>query len=296
MSAFTLATISAQNNNRYSYEIFSTYNLQSDVKYCSTIDMNGKPIDLFLDVYSPPLDDAIKLRPMIIYFHGGGFKNGDKNQKMLTTWLSKFAKQGYVCASANYRLGVAQPQSNEDYFEALYRGVQDGINAVKFFKKNAKLYGVDTSQIFIAGQSAGSKIAIHMAYMNQNEVPAFANISKLGLLEEADKNSSYSSKVAGVLNNWGCIINYKWINKGDVPIYNVHGVDDKTVPYDSSFDYHGMKYGSKIIYNRAKEMGIKTDLLSFSSTGHTLDNDAVKQDSAFNAASAWLYKIIKKID
>ena len=53
------------------------------------------------------------------------------------------------------------------------------------------MYGVDTSQIFVTGSSAGSKTALHMAYLDQSEVPSFINTSQLGTLEGNSGNPGF---------------------------------------------------------------------------------------------------------
>ncbi len=67
-------------------------------------------------------------------------------------------------------------------------------------------------------------------------------------MEGNSGNEGYSSKVNGVMNCWGALIDYSWIRKGDVPLFNAAGTLDKTVPYDSSFDYHGFKYGPYTLF------------------------------------------------
>jgi len=91
----------------------------------------------------------------------------------------------------------------------------------------------------------------------------------------------------------GALINYQWINSGDAPLFNVAGTGDKTVPYDSSFDYHGFKYGPYILYQRCLETGVPTGWRPFYGAGHTLDNNKTKQDSALSSMSAWLYSQLK---
>ena len=70
---------------------------------------------------------------------------------------------------------------------------------------------------------------------------------------------------------------WRWIQTGDVPVYCVHGTSDDTVPFDSSFSYHGFKYGSTIIHERALQLGIRTGLRLFYNTGHTLDNSSANR-------------------
>ena len=58
-----------------------------------------------------------------------------------------------------------------------------------------------------------------MAYMDEKEVPAGVDVHQWGTLEGNSGNEGYSSKVAGVMNAWGALIDYKWIQKGDPPLF-----------------------------------------------------------------------------
>ncbi|MEI6265535.1 MAG: carboxylesterase family protein [Sphingobacteriia bacterium] len=279
---------------RFKQEIFSQIDSVKNIQYGQAINLKGQKEDLLLDIISPQ-NDTMKKRPLLIFIHGGGFKNNSKTGAYSAMICNSFAKRGYVAATIDYRLGVDKNNANTDYAEALYRGQQDGKAAVRFFRKYADKYGIDTAQIFITGTSAGSKICLAMAYMDEQEIPKEIDQQKWGSLEGTSGNEGYSSKVQGVINQWGCVIDYKWINRGDAPLFNASGTSDKTVPYDSSFDYHGMKYGSLILYERFLSVGVPTGLRPFIGAGHTLDNNKIKQDSCIQSMATWLYTQLKLV-
>lgn len=283
----TFATISAQ--KRFKNEVFSNVETSLDIQYGEATNLKGASEKLLLDVYSPPKDDTLKKRPLLIFIHGGGFKNNNKTGAFSSIICNGFAKRGYVTASIDYRLGVEKPGTNKDVAEAMYRAQQDGKAAIRFFRKYAEKYGIDPDQIFITGSSAGSKTCLAIAYLDESEVPSYIDTKKWGSLEGNSGNNGYSSKVNGVLNCWGAIINYQWIQKGDVPLFNTAGTNDETVPYDSSYDYHGFKYGPYILYQHCLQLGIPTAWRPFNGAGHTLDNKANKQDSCMQSMAAWLY-------
>ena len=54
---------------------------------------------------------------------------------------------------------------------AVYRGTQDASAAIRFFRENAALLGVDPDLIFIAGSSAGAVAALHVSYVEDSERP-----------------------------------------------------------------------------------------------------------------------------
>jgi len=283
--------VTAQETIRFKDEVFQNIDSVSNIVYGNSVNLKGQNKDLLLDFFTPHNDTMVK-RPLMIFIHGGGFQNNTKTGSYSSLICSGLAKRGYVTATIDYRLGLGRSKSDTDYFKALYRAVQDAKAAVRFFRRYADKYGIDTSQIFIMGSSAGAKTAMHLAYLKQNDVPEY--ISKdLGSIEGNSGNEGFSSKVNLVVNCWGAMIDYKWLNKGSVPLFNVCGLSDKLVPSDSSFDYHGFKYGSKILYYRALSEGIPTGFRPFENTGHTLDNNKLKQDSAYNDIGQWLYTRLK---
>lgn len=279
----------AQNIQRYKDISFTNPDSVLNIPYGSAQNLNGKTEELLLDIYSPGLVDSATKRPLMIFIHGGGFQNNTKSGAYPNLICNGLAMRGYMVATINYRLGIPKTKTDNDYAEAMYRAVQDAKAAVRFFRRYAEKYRIDPDQIFVMGSSAGAKTALHMAYMNQEEVPLGVDILKLGNLEGNSGNQGYSSKVSGVVNCWGAMIDYRWIQKGDAPLFNIAGTADKTVPFDSSFNYHGFKYGSTILYQQAKDLGIPTGLRLFEGAGHTLDNNRLKQDSALQSLSNWLF-------
>ena len=278
---------------RFESAIFSNVDSLVNIPYGHAVNIKGQDEELLLDIIMPPKEDKMKKRPLLIYIHGGGFSGKSKTTDYSETVCISFAMRGYVTATINYRLGVEKPKSNTNYAEAMYRTQQDGKAAVRFFKKNAAQYGIDTTQIFIMGSSSGGMTCLALAYMDEAEVPADIDQSKWGTLEGNSGNEGYSSKVQGVINCWGAMLNYNWIKKGDAPLFNVAGTADKSVPYDSSFDYHGFKYGSYILYQHCQQLGIATGWRPFYGNGHSLNGEKIKQNSSIQSIAAWLYPLLK---
>ena len=282
----------AQKGERYKAEIFAKYDSLTNVQYGEANNLKDESEKLLLDIYSPN-GDALKKRPLVVFLHGGGFKNGDKAKGYPLLFCKGLVKRGFVASSINYRLGVAEPQTDTTTFEAMYRAVQDAKSAIRFFRKNSEKYGIDINQIYIMGGSAGAIAALHLAYLDQTEVPKFIDVEKMGTLEGSSGNGGYSSKVKAVINCWGALADFHWIEKGDIPVFSIHGMKDKTVPFDSSFSSHGFKYGAKIIYDNATQLGISPGIKLFENTGHTLDSDTAKQNKALDEACKWLFPIIQ---
>ena len=276
---------------RFKSVIFNTLDSITAIEYGRAVNIKGSSESLLMDLIFPQ-GDTMKKRPLVVFIHGGGFQNNSRKGSYSAMVCQGFAKRGYATATIDYRLGIENQKTEADYANALYRAQQDGRAAIRFLKKHATQYGIDTNQVFLTGSSAGSKTAMAIAYMDEAEVPAGINTEKWGPLEGTGGSEGNSSKVHGVLNAWGAMIDYNWIKKGDAPLFNTSGTMDKTVAFDSSFGYHGFKYGGYILYQHCLSLGIPTAWRPFYGAGHTLDNNKIKQDSCFQSMVEWLYPLL----
>ena len=101
-----------------------------------------------LDVYLPDNMPAGSRLPVVIFFYGGGWVDGDRGDYAFAG--RAFAAQGFVALVADYRL---VPQV---LFPAF---IEDGALAVKWARDNAARFGGDPARISLAGHSAGAYIA-----------------------------------------------------------------------------------------------------------------------------------------
>jgi arylformamidase len=98
-----------------------------------------------LDLYAPV--DGHDL-PVLLFVHGGGWKKGDKNSARPKG--NFFATQGFLFASANYRLAPsAQPSEQAD----------DVVAALAWIRDHAAEHGGDPERVFLMGHSAGAHLA-----------------------------------------------------------------------------------------------------------------------------------------
>jgi acetyl esterase/lipase len=99
--------------------------------------------------------------PILIHFHGGGFTGGRKSNEARPLLL-RFARRGWLCISAGYRLRPAA---------AFPDFVIDAKRAVAWARAHAAEYGADPGRVFIAGSSAGAHLSA-IAALTPND-PAF---------------------------------------------------------------------------------------------------------------------------
>lgn len=191
--AFTLTAIQAQ--ERYIDEVFTDVKVSSNVIYGVNATMlfirtaeEAIPIPLAMDIYEPEGDTETE-RPLVLVFHTGNFLpsvvnqaiTGEKTDNSTVEICTRLAKRGYVAAAVDYRTGwdptaESQPIRALGLIQAAYRGLQDGRNAVRFFRKNADVdgntYGVDTDKITVFGTGTGGYLTLGMVGVSEYaEIP-----------------------------------------------------------------------------------------------------------------------------
>jgi acetyl esterase/lipase len=88
--------------------------------------------------------------PVVVHFHGGGFRSGSKNREARPL-IGHLVSSGKVCISANYRLRLHASHADQ---------VADVRAAIEWAQSHAGEYGGDPSQLFLVGSSAGAYLAI----------------------------------------------------------------------------------------------------------------------------------------
>jgi len=287
---FTLAglTLVAQCDDRYTTALFTDFEVIEDVAYGSSIELDGDVKDLVFDFYAPA-NDELEERPLIIWAHGGTFISGDEDD--LRFLGEHFAALGYANASINYRLAevvfenlqIFDNNITELMADELIKATQDMRAAIRFFRRdaaeNGNQYGIDVDQIYVGGVSAGAITAVHVAYMDDLEgaesiaVDLPTLIEANGGLEGDSGNPGFSSEVSGVINFSGALASVDLIQADEVPLVSVHDTEDGVVPFaiDTvvvfSLPVIEME-GSQVMHERADELGVTNDLLSFDQALH----------------------------
>jgi acetyl esterase/lipase len=92
--------------------------------------------------------------PLLVYFHGGGFRGGDKMS--VPPWLIiKCLDAGISVASANYRLSQTTTFPGP---------MLDGARAIQFVRFKAAELGIDPDRIGASGNSAGAGITLWVGF------------------------------------------------------------------------------------------------------------------------------------
>lgn len=197
---------------------------------------NLKIDSLFLDRYYIPAltaedSSAMNLRPCMIFVFGGGFSHGARDREKYLDYFNYLASQGYNVVSIDYRLGLQAPfekKSNKIAFakyavnrfvSSVDMAVEDLYNATKYVLSKSAEWGIDPSQIFISGSSAGAITVL------QAEYELCAGRCKV-LPEDFDYRGAIAFSGAIVLRkgklDWG---------RRPCPVFFFHGDGDSNVPF-----------------------------------------------------------------
>jgi acetyl esterase len=106
-----------------------------------------------LDVY-PASGGAVTDRPpgpVLVFFHGGGFVQGDKSQ-VSASLRERAGAAGVTVVSANYRFVTGGPDYRTPY--------ADAARVVQTVRQRADQWHVDPDRLVVAGSSAGGVMAL----------------------------------------------------------------------------------------------------------------------------------------
>jgi acetyl esterase/lipase len=112
--------------------------------------------ELHLDMALPA--NRAELSPCIVVIHGGAWRQGNKS--MHDAEIRRFAADGYVSASIQYRL------CPKDRFPAQ---IEDAKCAIRYLRAHAKQHDIDPNRIGAIGFSAGAHLSMMLGTMNPED-------------------------------------------------------------------------------------------------------------------------------
>ena len=228
-----------------------------------------------LDLYLPEGDAPA---PVIFMVHGGGYIFGDKSQ---VRWTARhFIAQGYAVVAPNYRLAPTHtyPAQIEDVFCALAWTVA-----------NAEQYNLDTSRLFLMGESAGANAIAMLAAVDDPQnylsnclhalpddfkavgVVAFytpvdlssceCRVAKRMLTLYLGAEADFSSLLARedeMRDVWASASPLTWLDGSEAPFLLIHGTADNLVPISES----------ELLQQRLQAVGVPVELFRVDNAGH----------------------------
>lgn len=114
----------------------------------------GKHPRQVLDFYPAPSD---KPTPVVLYIHGGGWRNGDKKINP-----QRYLDNGISVVAINYRF--VQHGEEENVVPPVQAPLYDAARALQFIRSKAKEWNLDKERIGATGGSAGACTSLWLAF------------------------------------------------------------------------------------------------------------------------------------
>ena len=207
--------------------------------------LKANNVELKLDVYAPR--NAQEPVSTLIYFHGGGWIAGAKEERVLQ--LLPYLERGWAVVNVQYRLANISPAP---------AAVEDCLCALRWVIRNADQYGFNANKLVVSGTSAGGHLALTTGILpasagldrqcpgeEELKVAAIVNwygITDVGDLLEGENIQSYAVQWMGSATDRMEIaervspLNY--VRSDLPPIITIHGDTDTVVPYNHAVQLH----------------------------------------------------------
>lgn len=225
---------------------------------------------LALDVYQLEAEMLRPGRTAVLYFHGGGFSEGSRTEARYVQFAEKLARLGLVAIPCAYYLSMRGRSMSCDQEQAVkvaaFRSAAEDVwAATRYVLQHADAWGIDPTQIVLAGSSAGAEAIVNAAYW-----PA-------GAMGMAERQLPTGFQYAGLLIMAGAILDLDWItSQNALPSLMFHGENDPLVPYGAASHHYCQPhhpgylplFGAGAIANRLKVLDKPYTLVTGTEGGH----------------------------
>ena len=198
-----------------------------------------------VDLYSP--ENASGPTPVLMYIHGGGWRQGSKESYVLR--VLPYLEMGWAVVNVQYRLAhVSQAPA----------AVEDCLCALRWIIRNAEDYNFDPSRIVLSGQSAGGHLTLTTGMIpasagldgrcpgtEELRVAAMINwygVTDVGDLLEGPNMTTWAVSWFGSQpdrhKNAKRVSPLTYVREGLPPVFTVHGDADPAVPYEHAVRLH----------------------------------------------------------
>ena len=200
--------------------------------------ISGSEDCLYLDIYAPSKKSE-QLLPVMFWIHGGGNTSGLKD---LYDFTKLVKKHNVIVVTINYRLGplgwFTHPaiQDLQDGIDKTSNfGTLDIISALEWVNNNINLFGGDSKNITIFGESAGGHNVLSLLVSKKAKGLFHKAISMSGYTESISLEDAYKQKYKSPTSNYS---SWNVVNK----IINLESDENKKDNY-SNEELRNLLYG-----------------------------------------------------
>ncbi|MGV8094193.1 MAG: alpha/beta hydrolase [Mangrovibacterium sp.] len=210
--------------------------------------------DLYLKVFFPKEYNTHTSYPSVVFFFGGGWKGG--SNKQFEPHARYFSDRGMICFLPDYRV---KNRHGTTPIESL----KDAKSVIRFIRRRAEYFHIDTAKIIVSGDSAGGHLAAATALIKMfNEANEDSSVScipnALVLFNPVIDNGPGGYGYERIGNKYKDFSPLHNIVKGAPPTIFFLGTMDKIIPVETAKYYKTMM----------EKVGSRCDLHLYESEGH----------------------------
>lgn len=224
---------------------------------------------LAIEIFSPsPLPE--KPAPAILFFHGGGWVQGNRSQ--FFEQCAHLAQRGMVALSADYRLGRTDAAG-------FRQCVEDVREAMRWTKTHGEELGVDPDRVLAGGGSAGGHLALSLLLTPEvdGDTPSrsvslrpagwilFNPAVDLGPETPAHKFTELGA-------DWKTFSPRQHLREGLPPLLILTGEADEITPLEDA----------QLFIQEARALGTEAELLQYPGQPHGFFNNRPGQEKYFH--------------
>lgn len=240
-------------------------------------EVGGRKLALW--IWKPNGWKAEDRRSAIIFYHGGGWRNGSPNA--FARQSAKLAERGMVAISVQYRLTSQEGVTMADC-------VKDARSAFRWVRGHAAELGIEPTKIAAGGGSAGGHLAASLATLgdvnDENDDAKVETQPAALVLFNPAVNLDIAAARAGVapakLTELLRLSPHHHLKAGTPPTIIFHGSADTTVPIKSVQNYAA----------RVKELGGICEVSVFEGKTHSFFNKEPEVWGTLGQAETFLEK------
>jgi dipeptidyl aminopeptidase/acylaminoacyl peptidase len=223
---------------------------KGDIHYCNVGDYAIDDNTIGMNIKTPEGEGPF---PALLFVHGGYWSQGDLSS--YNAEIKEAAQKGYVAATIDYRL-TKEKNADGTVKYPWDAQLEDTKCAVRYLRAHAGQYGIDTTNIGIAGFSAGAHLSLMTGFTpnierfeqegdwkefssSVNAVVSFSGPTDLTTVYDISTPKAAAQKAAKDLMGGtpsekpamyldGSPIEY--ITKAQTPVLFIHGKKDTIVP------------------------------------------------------------------
>ena len=206
-----------------------------------------------------------EIKSSVLLFHGGGWAFGSSYS--LFKICKNLAKEGILCASADYRLGLKHNTKVKD-------SMLDSADAYEWMVKNSEKFNISKDDIMVGGASSGGQLAASLAMIPNKENKTYDKIKAMIFFNPALNTSFLNVEIPENIDErrkklWlyvrklfegkaEALSPSNFIQSGLPPSIIFHGEKDKTIPIFLIDDFT----------KEMKDKGNQVDFFRWKDNGH----------------------------